>query len=70
MNPNTNLPTFNECFSVSKLTLNISKISFVIFNSKLLTNIKLQDSINYEDIDIHRESQVKYLGLTLDEIIM
>lgn len=57
----------NEWFSANKLTLNLSKTSYVIFKSKRLTNIDLPNSIKFEEIEIHRETQVKYLGLTLDE---
>ena len=32
-----------------------------------MSNIEIPDTISYQDIKIHRETQVKYLGLTLDE---
>ena len=57
----------NEWFTANKLTLNISKTSFVIFRSKGNKNKNIPNSIKCEDIRIHRESQVKYLGLILDE---
>ena len=61
------LKNINEWFADNKLTLNLSKTSYVIFKSKRSTNINLPNSISYENMEIHRESQVKYLGLTLDE---
>ena len=63
----TILKNINEWFSVNKLTLNLSKTSYIIFKSKRLTNINLPNSICFENIEIHRETQVKYLGLILDE---
>ena len=61
------LKKINEWFSVNKLTLNLSKTSYVIFKSKRLTNLNIPNSICYENIEIHREPQVTYLGLILDE---
>ena len=61
------LKNINEWFAVNKLTLNLSKTSYVIFKSRRFTNTNLPNSINYENMEIHRESQVKYLGLILDE---
>ena len=57
----------NEWFTANKLTLNISKTSYVIFRSYQNKNNHLPDTINCGNVEIHRESQVKYLGLTLDE---
>ena len=57
----------NAWFIANKLTLNISKTSFIIFRSKGNKIKNIPNSINCEDIIIHRESQVKYLGLILDE---
>ena len=61
------LNKINKWFSANKLTLNLSKTSYVIFKSKRLTNIDLPNSICYDNIEIHREPQIKYLGLILDE---
>ena len=61
------LKKVNEWFAANKLTLNISKTSYVIFKSKRLTNINMPNSISIENMEIHRESQVSYLGLILDE---
>ena len=61
------LKKINEWFSVNKLTLNLSKTSYVIFKSKRLTNLNIPNSICYDNIEINREMQVKYLGLILDE---
>ena len=57
----------SEWFKANKLTLNISKTSYVIFKPKRMSNIEIPDTISYQDIKIHRETQVKYLGLTIDE---
>ena len=61
------LKEINEWFSANKLTLNLSKTSYVIFKSKRCTDTNIPNSIKYEDMEIHRETQVKYLGLTLDK---
>ena len=61
------LKSINEWFAVNKLTLNLSKTSYVIFKSRRFINTNLPNSISYENMEIHRESQVKYLGLILDE---
>ena len=57
----------NEWFSANKLTLNVSKTSYVIFRSKKCTNKNLPDTIKCGDIQIHRDSKVKYLGIILHE---
>ena len=57
----------NEWFTVNKLTLNVDKTSYVIFRSKRSTNERPPDSICNGDIQIHRDSKVKYLGITLQE---
>ena len=57
----------SEWFKANKLTLNISKTSYVIFKPKRMSNIEIPDTISYQDIEIHRETQVKYPGLTIDE---
>ena len=61
------LKNINDWFAANKLTLNLSKTSYVIFKSNRFTNANLPNSISYESMEIHRESQVKYLGLILDE---
>ena len=57
----------NEWFTANKLTLNVNKTSYVIFRSNRCTNNNLPDSIRCGDIEINRESKVKYLGLILHE---
>ena len=57
----------NEWFIANKLTLNIDKTSFIIFRSKRNMINNLPDTIGYENIQIQRETQIKYLGLTLEE---
>ena len=57
----------SKWFAANKLTLNVSKTSYVIFKSKKMTNINIPNTISYKEIKINRESQVKYLGLILDE---
>ena len=57
----------NEWFIANKLTLNIDKTSFIIFRSKRNMINNLPDTIGYENIKIQRETQIKYLGLTLEE---
>ena len=57
----------NEWFIANKLTLNIDKTSFIIFRSKRNMINNLPDTIGYEIIKIQRETQIKYLGLTLEE---
>ena len=56
-----------EWFSNNKLTLNASKTSFIVFRSSRCRNRNLPDSVTYNNITISRETQVKYLGLILDE---
>ena len=57
----------NEWFTANKLTLNLNKTSYVIFRSKGNKSKNIPNSINCDKVKIHRESQVKYLGLILDE---
>ena len=57
----------NDWFTANKLTLNVKKTSYVIFRSKRCKNINLPESISCGDIKINRESNVKYLGLILNE---
>ena len=57
----------NEWFTANKLTLNVSKTSYVIFRSKRCTNTNLPDTISCGDTQIHRDSKVKYLGIILHE---
>ena len=57
----------NEWFTANKLTLNVNKTSYVIFRSNRSANINLPNSIRCGDIEINRESKVKYLGLILHE---
>merc|ERR1739842_104788 len=58
-----------EWFSNSKLTLNASKTSFVIFRSSRCRNRILPDSLTYNNVTIKRDTQVRYLGLILDEYL-
>ena len=44
------LKEINEWFSANKLTLNLSKTSYVIFKSKRCTNTNIPNSIKYEDM--------------------
>ena len=57
----------NEWFTANKLTLNVSKTSYVIFRSKRCTNTNLPDTISCGDTQIHRDSKVRYLGIILHE---
>ena len=57
----------NSWFTANKLTLNIDKTSYVIFRSSRCTNVNPPDSITCGDIQIQRESKVKYLGIILHE---
>ena len=57
----------DEWFIANKLTLNVSKTSFLIFRSKRSNINNLPDTIGYENININRETKIKYLGLTLEE---
>ena len=57
----------NSWFTANKLTLNIDKTSYVIFRSNRCTNVNPPDSITCGDIQIQRESKVKYLGIILHE---
>ena len=59
----------NDWFTANKLTLNVKKTSYVIFRSKRCKNINLPESISCGDIKINRESNVKYLGLILNEYL-
>ena len=61
------IDNINEWFTVNKLTLNVNKTSYVIFRSKRYNNANPPDSISCGDIQIQRESKVKYLGITLHE---
>ena len=57
----------NKWFTVNKLTLNVDKTSYIIFRSSRNINANPPDSIKYGDIQIQRESKVKYLGIILHE---
>ena len=57
----------NKWFTVNKLTLNVDKTSYIIFRSSRNTNANPPDSIRCGDIQIQRESKVKYLGIILHE---
>ena len=57
----------SEWFSANKLTLNISKTSYVIFRSKRCSVKNIPDTIKKGNIQINRDTKVKYLGIILQE---
>lgn len=62
----TDLNRLNEWLKYNLLTVNTSKISFMIFSSKN-KQIPQHTSLTIDNEEIHRSNQEKYLGLWLDE---
>lgn len=62
----TDLNRLNEWLKYNLLTVNTSKISFMIFSSKN-KQIPQHTPLTIDNEEIHRSNQEKYLGLWLDE---
>ena len=56
-------------FASNKLTLNVSKTSYVIFRSPQSPHRNLPNFLSCNNLIINRESQATYLGVTLDEYL-
>ena len=54
-------------FHANKLTLNSEKSSFTIFKSSRKSIVNLPESIDFHNQQIKRTSQIKFLGIILDE---
>ena len=54
-------------FKANKMTLNTDKTSFTIFKSNRLAIPNLPNEIEFLNTKINRSSQIKFLGLLLDE---
>ena len=63
------MKNIHNWFQSNKLTLNTSKTSFLIFRSSRFSIQQLPDTINFGNSSIHRTSQIKYLGVILDEFM-
>ena len=61
------MTSLNDWFRANKMTLNTDKTSFTIFKSNRLTIPNLPTQIEFLNTKIQRSSQIKFLGLTLDE---
>ena len=54
-------------FHANKLTLNSEKSSFTIFKSSRKSIVNLPETIDFHNQQIKRTSQIKFLGIILDE---
>jgi len=57
----------NLRFAINSLSLNFNKINYVHFTAK--TNTEIDININFEDIQINNIYNIKFLGLTIDNIL-
>ncbi|CAL4070216.1 unnamed protein product, partial [Meganyctiphanes norvegica] len=57
----------NSWFTANKMTLNTDKTSFTIFKTNRLIIPNLPDHIEFLNCKINRSTEIKFLGLTLDE---
>ena len=57
----------NSWFTANKMTLNTDKTSFTIFKTNRLIIPNLPDHIEFLNYKINRSTEIKFLGLTLDE---
>ena len=61
------MTALNSWFTANKMTLNTDKSTFTIFKSSRKNIPDLPDKIEFLDYEIKRTSNIKFLGLTLDE---
>ena len=61
------MTSLNSWFNDNKMTLNTDKTSFTIFKSNRLVVPNLPNQIKFLDSKISRSSQIRFLGVTLDE---
>ena len=54
-------------FNANKLTLNTDKSSFTIFKSRGHRSLNLPNHIEFQNKLLKRSSQIKFLGLTIEE---
>ncbi|CAL4065520.1 unnamed protein product, partial [Meganyctiphanes norvegica] len=57
----------NSWFTANKMTLNTDKTSFTIFKTNRLIIPNLPDHIEFLNCKINRSTEIKFLGLILDE---
>jgi len=53
-------------FAVNKLTMNITKISYMLFGSRMLNK---EVNIEMQNVNIERVRVTKFLGVFIDELV-